>query len=233
MSGGGTLWIHVGTHKTGSTSIQKALHRCKAGLNAVNVAVYPESNAWALANLFIRPELQTTPRLSGWVSAPTPAEFDAGLKDMRQICRGPHSGVVVSSEEFCLLRGPQEAESLRSSLGKMFSRIIPVVVLRNVADWRASRCDQLKKTGNWEAQKALPDAQSTDGEWYYDTAAILAFWSQLGQVIALNYDQSVASKGSILPDFAQAIGQDGLFDEVDLRLNTRSDTPARMSDTQI
>lgn len=162
--GTGTLWLHVGTHKTGTTSIQRALQLSAARLRAAGVAVDPEANAWALANTFLRPEIRSTPR---------------------------------------------------GNYGE------PLIALRNPDDWRAARADQLRKTGNWEAQKALPDDQSADGAWYYDTAAILAFWQGIGTPVVLDYDRICAEEGDILPAFARAIGQPGLFDGLDMRLNTR------------
>lgn len=129
--------------------------------------------------------------------------------------------MIVSSEEFCLLREALEAHAILSTLGRHFTRIVPILVLRNDADWRASRRDQLEKSGMWELQKALPDAASTDGEWYYDRVALLAFWRTIGKLRVIDYDAALAAQGSILPQFASAIELPGLFNDLDLRLNAR------------
>ncbi|WER09571.1 hypothetical protein [Rhodobacter capsulatus] len=39
--------------------------------------------------------------------------------------------------------------------------------------------------------------------------------------MVLDYDRICAEEGDILPAFARAIGQPGLFDGLDMRLNTR------------
>lgn len=220
QAGTGTLWLHVGTHKTGTTSIQRALKLSAARLRAAGVAVFPEVNAWTLANTFLRPEIRSTPRMSYGDPLPDLARL-AAVPAKIAAARGTAPEMVISSEEFCLLRTPLEAFALKSALAPTFARIVPLITLRNPDDWRAARADQLRKTGCWEAQKALPDDQSTDGAWYYDSAAILAFWQGIGTPVVLDYDRICAEEGDILPAFARAIGQPGLFDGLDLRINTR------------
>ena len=217
---GGTLWLHVGTHKTGTTSIQRALRLREAALREVGLRLYPEENAWGLANLFIRAGLRTTPRVKQMTQPPDLAEFRRELAAEHWQLDG--ADMIASSEEFCLLRETMEAHALLSTLGRKFARIVPILVLRNDADWRASRRDQLSKNGMWDLQKALPDAASTDGEWYYDRPALLAFWRAIGELRVIDYDAAMAARGSILPQFAEAIEQPGLFDDIDLRLNRRS-----------
>ncbi|MBE9640254.1 hypothetical protein [Salipiger mangrovisoli] len=217
---GGTLWLHVGTHKTGTTSIQRALRLREGALREAGLRLYPQENAWGLANLFIRAGLRTTPRVAEMTQVPDLAGFRHELAAEHWQLGG--ADMVASSEEFCLLRETIEAHALLSTLGQKFARIVPILVLRNDADWRASRRDQLSKSGMWELQKALPDAASTDGEWYYDRAALLAFWRAIGPVQVIDYDAALATQGSILPPFAAAIEQPGLFDDLDLRLNRRS-----------
>lgn len=216
----GTLWLHVGTHKTGTTSIQRALQLSADRLRQADVATHPEKNAWALANTFLRPEVRSTPRLSGGHPLPYLAQLEAVPAEIAA-ARGTATDMVISSEEFCLLRTPLEAFALKTALGAGFERIVPMIALRKLEDWRASRANQLRKTGNWEAQKALPDDQSTDGAWYYDIAALLRFWQGIGTPVVLDYDRICAEEGDVLPAFARIIGQPGLFDGLDIRLNTR------------
>tara|TARA_R110000787_G_C13431830_1_gene445641 strand:- start:65 stop:790 length:726 start_codon:yes stop_codon:yes gene_type:complete len=217
---GGTLWLHVGTHKTGTTSIQRALRLREAELRGAGRLLHPQENAWGLANLFIRAGLRTTPRVKQTTEPPDLAEFHRELDAGHWQLGG--ADMIVSSEEFCLLRETLEAHALLSTLGQHFARIVPILVLRNDADWRASRRDQLNKSGMLELQKSLPDAASTDGEWYYDRAALLSFWRAIGPLRVIDYDAALAAQGSILPQFAAAIEQPGLFNDLDLRLNIRS-----------
>lgn len=216
----GTLWLHVGTHKTGTTSIQRALSLRGPDLAAAGVALGPDENAWALANLFLRPELRTSPRLQGRTAPRDLAGSDAELARLTG-ARGARPDMVISSEEFCMLRTGLEALALRGTLGALFARIRPVLVLRGEAEWRASREDQLRKNDLWEIQRDLPEAQSVNGEWYYDREAIVDFWRAIGPITVIDYDEAVAREGTILPAFARAIERPGLFGGVDLRLNQR------------
>lgn len=216
----GTLWLHAGTHKTGTSSIQRALQLRREVLAGAGIAVHPAENAIALANLFLRSPLRTTPRLNGLPLPDRPGIFAAEAEALRDL-RGPHDDMVVSSEEFCMMRDALEAHALRSTMLAVFARIVPILFFRNVEDWRRSRADQLRKTGFWDAHKALPDELSADGAWYYDQDAIRGFWSMIGPVVQIDYDDACRRHGSVLPDFARAIGQPSIFDGLEIRLNQR------------
>lgn len=220
MSPRGTLWLHVGTHKTGTTSIQAALAAREDALAAAGVALWPEPNAQDLANHFIRPSLWTIPRMLG-VSAPVDIAVFDDLALRMDEARGDHDDLLISSQEFCMMRDALEAHVLKSTLRQVFARVVPVVAFRDVDDWRASRADELHRVGMWERQDALPDALSSDGDWYYDPAAVRRFWAQIGDVVEIDYDAAVARDGSVLPAFARALGRPSLFDGLDLRLNRR------------
>lgn len=223
MTPRGTLWLHVGTHKTGTTSIQAAVAQRRDALVASGVAVWPEANAQQLANHFIRPSLWTIPRMLG-VSAPVDvAIFDELALRMGEV-RGDAGDLFISSQEFCMMRDALEAQVLKGTLRQVFARVVPIVAFRDVDDWRASRADELNRIGMWERQDSLPDALSSDGDWYYDPPAVRRFWAQIGEVVELDYDRAVARDGSILPDFARALGRDGLFGGLELRLNRRGET---------
>lgn len=222
MTPSGTLWLHVGTHKTGTTSIQRALSLKAVDLAAQGIALSPYENAWRVANLFLRSSLMSTPRLVGMCALPQLSDYD-DIATRLHGSRGDCRDMILSSEEFCMLRDGVEAFALRSFFRPMFARIVPVLATRDIACWRASRADQLRKSGTWEQQKALHEDHSNDGAWYYDHAAIRRFWEAIGPVREIDYDAACAAEGDILPAFARAIGRPGLFDGLDApRLNERS-----------
>lgn len=220
MSPHGTLWLHVGTHKTGTTSIQRAISLREAELAAVGIAIWPEPNAQELANHFIRPSLWTIPRLLG-ISAPVDVAVFDELAARMDEARGDRQDLLISSQEFCMMRDALEAQVIRGTLRQVFERVVPIVAFRDVDEWRASRTDELVRIGMWERQQALPSTLSSDGDWYYDAAAVRRFWAQIGDVVEIDYDAAVTREGSILPAFARALGQPGLFDGLELRLNRR------------
>lgn len=216
----GTLWLHVGTHKTGSTSIQEALSRRAEGLNQRGRRLLPEANAWALANLFLRPNVCSAARMLGTAGPESLKDFDEASAKVAVALRSDRD-MIISSEAFCLMREALEAFAIRAFFRAHFARIVPVVILRREEDWRRSREDQLRKTGLWERQRALADRDSADGSWYYDRGALLRFWSMIGSPQVIDYDEAMAADGSILPAFGRAIGLPDLFEGLDLRLNSR------------
>jgi hypothetical protein len=215
----GVLYLHVGTHKTGTSSFQDYLASQSAALLAEGKRVYPEKNAYRLANLFIRRSLVTSPRHQYdprkpdlRCAAPSLDDFEAGVAAFARHGNLPDD-LVISSEEFCLLREPCELYALKQGMAGLFARIVPVIVLRQMAQWRESRQDQLHKTGLLQAMQSLPDAQSTNGSWYYDHSAIVDFWSRVGKPVVINYEAALASEASVIPALCRAIGHVALATE--------------------
>lgn len=220
----GTLWLHIGTHKTGTTSIQRALQMRRAQLERRDIALHPAENAFLWADRFTRAGVMTSPRMQGALTPPTLDDLQAFPGEVARI-RGPRRDLVVSSENFIFQRDALEAFAMRTLLMAGFARLVVIVAFRRMADWRASRKDQLIKTRLWDRQKALPDQSCVDGAWYYDPPAIRAYWSRMGELREIDYDAAVAADGSILPAFARALDIPDLFDGIDLRLNSRTLRP--------
>ncbi|MFD1508062.1 hypothetical protein [Lacimonas salitolerans] len=224
------LFLHAGPHKTGTTSFQMALWERRG---QQDLAVYVEAasrknpvNAARFANAFTRPGLMTMPRLKGQVPAPD-APLRAAMRAALAAQAPARGDMVISSEAFSHLRGTREAAALRAALAP-FDSVIPILVRRNPADWRAARQDQLRKTGVWETMTALPQGRSSDGPWYYDWQALCDFWAGFGAVRMVDYDAALACDGSVLPALARALDRPGLFDGLeDLWLNRRGEQWAR------
>ncbi|MEL0438410.1 hypothetical protein [Phycobacter sp. K97] len=210
------LFLHVGTHKTGTTSFQAALCSMapqlrRTGFEVLHgkpIARKGSANAFLLANCFIRPSLKTSPRLLR--NAPLPDEANtnrvmAGLTKMVEASTA--RDFVISSEEFCLLRTPEEATLLRHHLTPLFSEIVPILCLRSKEAWAASRENQLKKTSVTPLLEEVSDAESTNGSWYYQTDELRAFWEGIGDLIVIDYDAVLQRDGSVFPALFGAIGQ--------------------------
>jgi len=210
------LFLHVGTHKTGTTSFQAALCEMAPQLRSAGfevlygkpIARKRSANAFLLANCFIRPSLKTSPRLLR--NAPMPDEADtqrvmAGLAKMVE-ASAAHD-FVMSSEEFCLLRTPEEAERLLQHLTPLFSEIVPILCLRSREAWAASRENQLNKTSVTPLLEGVSDAESTNGSWYYQTDELCAFWEGIGRLIVIDYDAVLERDGSVFPALFDAIEQ--------------------------
>lgn len=209
------LFIHVGPHKTGTTSIQAFLARNHLELQDRGVAVYFEemlpgvvrANVWALAHCFIRPELQTPMRLLRPVAPAGSAAATQHVQRFRDWSeRQTAQTCVVSSETFSFLRTDQEADDLKRALRGLFDRVSPILTVRNATDWRRSWHQQLQTMAVWDRVAALPDNLRVDGPWYFDIAGLRRFWEHFGDMVELDYEAALQDHGSIIPPFREAIG---------------------------
>lgn len=211
------LFLHVGTHKTGTTSFQAMLRDQAAALRATGLeplvgppfAPRDSANAHLLANALVRPDLKSPSRLRNTCPVPDAAytaEMIAALHARLSEVTVPD--VVISSEKFCLMRTEDERARLETALRPLFSEIVPVLCLRRVEGWRESWNNQLEKTGTTPLLAGVPDAQSTKGEWYYDTDSIVAFWQSVGPLKVIDYDAALGTDGSILPALFGALERD-------------------------
>ncbi len=218
------LFIHVGTHKTGTTSIQAFLAKSRQSLERQGVAVYSEdkegaqTNAWALAHCFIRPELQTPMRLRGAVQGK--AAITQRLERFRNWCFSQTAPTcVVSSEAFCFLRTDQEFDDLSQILGGLFEQVVPVLTVRSDKEWRKSWDHQLRAMAVLDRIAALPDNARVDGQWYFNVNGLRSFWARFGQVVELDYEAALRDHGSIIPPFCSSIEVIGEELDYDIFLN--------------
>ena len=231
-----TVYLHVGTHKTGTTSIQSYLKDHKnafrrQGMLFVEARIAKHDGSKALRNRnstnfahhFLRGELLTGTR---WRSgspenlARKCAEAAASIEDI--IRASDLSRFIISSEAFCFMRSETEASRLRAFFEALECAIRPIIVFRNAADWRTSFTAQLQKSNFAESRAtvAQPDLRA-DGDWYYDRQAIIAFWSAFGAPIIIDYDEAMRTHASILPPFLDALGLEAPDDHEAYTLNAR------------
>lgn len=235
------LFLHIGTHKTGTTSFQHSLAANSAALMQQGIGVKKEClirpdgrrrhsvMLRGTVNAMVRPELMTGFRVSRLRQGidpdseqrETPEEVAADIASRRA------RSVVASSEGFCFLRTAEEQARVRAFLAATRRKPVILLVHRREADWRASWDNQLRKTPeSWQWLQGLPEAQRPDGEWYFDLAAIRAFWRPLGKLREIDYDAEVAARGSILPALYREISADIAALDLGFRRNIRADLDA-------
>jgi hypothetical protein len=104
---------------------------------------------------------------------------------------------LVSAEGLSFLRTPAERAKLALLARAISARIVPIVVFRSDDDGRASFENQLKKDAAVRARMGDPRfTLLRDG--YFDKAAILRFWSALGEVRRIGYDAAMTAQGDII-----------------------------------
>ena len=237
----GRLILHVGTHKTGTTSFQESLKVNAPLLARRGVGVVDEgftsrtgearsrTNLMALSDLFIRPGVATGYRLR---RGQEPAQgLIGGVRSAWErsawalrLARRPERDLILSSEGMCFLRTPQEARRIKRFLAATRRRPLFLLVTRNPDDWRASWSAQLD--GNKRVRQGLAasdPALRIDAPWYFDLEAIRAFWGALGELHEIDFDAAMAAEGNIVPGLYRAAGIELAGLDVDVRLNTRAE----------
>lgn len=230
---GRRLILHIGTHKTGSTSFQKCLLRNSAALNGRSVRALreknlhhpsgnpvPRCNLAGFAQLLLRDEVRSIARLKGRQETLPAAQRRRRLDRLADRVAGLEAEtVIMSAEGLCFLRDPLEQAALRRFVERTGRRVTTLVVFRQEADWRASWSDQIAKALR-DGPATLADQYGPGGvldDWYYDKDAIRAFWAPF----ALHEIDYAAQDNVIIALFA-ACGVDMTGLNLEFRFNVRS-----------
>lgn len=212
-----TIYLHIGKHKTGSSSIQKFLKRAQYHLGEKgykiisDLEVFPGGglgetsrfNCFHIAHVLLRPGLRTPARLRGRVPIlPDPvavarqvnAFLDAQIE----------SRAILSAEALSFLRSPEEQELYRIMFRGF--QIVPIGFFRQPADWLRSWYAQIEKMG----LEYHPDAAARQGifdfsatSWLVQDENIRAFFGTDG--IYSSYERAIATYRSVLPAFLEAL----------------------------
>ena len=224
------IYLHAGTHKTGSTSIQQFLFVHKGELRRRGYAVLediddspisprpkaPVTNCLLIAHLFLRDDFGSQMKLRWNVRRYGLANRWRGLRALRRkLSEAGGSDIVISAEAFSFLRNWREKLMLRIAFAGY--RLVPVVFLRERESWLASwekqigwLRDKMEEEGRMAngmvddyRQHALSiDPDSTNG----DPVAIRRFFGD--RAIYLSYEEALERWGSTVPAFLAAIGLD-------------------------
>lgn len=201
--------LHVGTHKTGTTSIQSFLIKNAAMLERHGVYV-PSSAKDDLGDGTQTPGHQRIP----WELI---EGDDSALVELLDECaRSDASRVVISSEELELLHDrPQLLDRLRERLVDAGYDVTAIVYFREQAGYLESMYSEMMKRVRFMRfskflEGALHDGAVAVHPHYPVTlryAAFLANWTRIfgaGTIVARPYDAE--SPAALIPDFLRTIG---------------------------
>lgn len=207
---GGPL-LHVGMHKTGSTSIQQFLRDHTGDLLASVGAslpagfLIPELHS-DLPLLVIRPDRTWPARLRfpetqdpRWQAAAT-AHVRAAVAD------APTGAVVWSHEDLSYVRFDDELDRLRDLVGAA-ARV--VIYRRARADFLRSYREQLEATGFAVSDDPTSFAYVETDSWVADHESVVAAYQRgfgPDAVTVIDYDEVVACDGSVIPSFTDLLG---------------------------
>ncbi|WP_157078274.1 hypothetical protein [Sphingobium abikonense] len=205
------IFIHVGFHKTGTTSIQVALTQRREFLSKLNY-LYPHAGVpdWAKFGHHLLPwsvfEIEDNlPSLHGYRATFSQSKKRDIWNRLRQeIARSDSENVILSSEEFDVCSAAEIENVARQLKGY---NIKPVVFVRNLPDLIESLYNTtvVHSSGN----RPFVDFQKNQRS-RLDVAQFVEDWASVssdGKVTVLNYDDPMVRRNSVRA-FLNAIGID-------------------------
>ncbi len=207
--------IHIGTHKTGSTSLQRWLSEHRALLEGQGFGLYEgmhiKDNHIELYLAAMRPERDSFGKQS-LRNVVFDADYSAAVSErVRGFVREcGQENLVFTTEGLSLLRHPDELETLRGFFDGVCGGINVVLYLRNKADYLESyRRQLLKVPGRKKSDTYWSALYVEDDTWLTDYDQLIAAYENAfgaGSVKVIDYDGEMGRRGNIIPSFAEAIG---------------------------
>ncbi len=230
--------LHIGTEKTGSTSLQTALSANRAHLSERGI-LYSEAagslNSRALAAAFCQYSSDDNylARLGiGDVTQHTVWRTDLLDKVRKEVitAQTSHDTFVMSSEHFSSrLVSEGQIASLKSFLLTLFTDIDVACYLRRQDRMAASRHNEVLRAGF--AEPILPNVQTSEGlPLLFDFDALLRRWSELAGQIALKpriFDKKALLDGDVVDDFSKTFLHTRLPERPQRQANVSLSKPAQ------
>ncbi len=232
------LFLHIGTYKTGSTSLQQfALdhaHTLRRNGIALYCGQFRECNHMELHLAALRYERDSFAKLGPCKHITFDERFTEQVahrvRSFLRSCAEP--SVLLTSEGLSLLRHDDEINRLRNILDADNTETTVILYLRDKDDFLRSYTSQLlkvrgRKPSNdfWSALYVERDTWLTD----YDSL-ISAYQNGFGpnNVVVIDYDAEMKERGNIIPSFLDVLGMSPT-ESVDLSsyfLNTTAESSA-------
>jgi hypothetical protein len=233
------IFLHIGSYKTGSTSIQRFLLDHAELLRQKGIAFYhgqfSKENHLELYVAALRYERDSFAKLGACKHITFDANFthEIGAKVQRFLCRCHEPAVVLTSEGLSLLRYPDEIDRLRVMLDAANAEVKVILYLRNKKDFLRSYTNQLLKVKGRTPSKDFNSALYVEPDtWLTDYDALIATYERgfgARNVIVIDYDEQMKGEGNVIPSFLRVLGIDAAphLDVASYFLNTTNKSTAR------
>lgn len=188
----GRLFLHIGPHKTGTTSFQRSLEANAAELTqrGLRPVMEPQmrkgrrTGQWrtalySSADLFLRPELLTGARYLDHVPKLTEVQRANRRARLATYVGGmTEPAVLMSSESFWYLHTENERRWIGEFADAVGREVTVIMARRDPADWRESWEQHLETwSKRFPRMRDFPDSGEMRQDWYYDIDARRTFWS--------------------------------------------------------
>ncbi|WP_445360346.1 hypothetical protein ACJJIL_17525 [Microbulbifer sp. EKSA005] len=201
------LYIHIGTEKTGTTTVQEFLFKNREVLKGEGV-LYPNilnlSNhvGFCLAFMDFNPNSELYSVVGCEPNENSAKEFSGSIleKLAREIVSSDCDTVIISNEHLhSRITTQEEIFKIKEWASKFFDEIEIVCYLRNQADLAVSYYSTLIKSGN-VPERVFPNFSSVPH--YYDYKKLLDGWSAaFGKITVKSFSRSLLKNENIIDDF--------------------------------
>lgn len=211
--------VHIGFHKTGSTSIQTFLARNKTYLRKNEVyfynGAYIDCNHIELHVACMRENRTSTFKIAN--SIIVDRDYRENVKyNVKNFITSLSNGVALfSAEGLSLLIHDDETQFLAEMLPK---DVTIVAYLRNKADYLRSHTAQFKRAGLTNVLDKESHAYVGPDTWLIDYDLRLASFRRTfgaSNVRVIDYDHALRCDGNVIPSFLRAIGVEDSFTKAD------------------
>lgn len=215
------IHVHIGTHKTGSTSIQRYLldnasALARAGYDRYH-GIFPQANHTELHLACLRDDCDSFAKLRHRGTIVFDDAYRQMIGDRVRSFIGrsilPHQ--VLSNEDLSWLRYPEEMKRLRGMLcedGSCEGKVSFVLFLRNREDFlRSYRAQIYKVPGRVESDDPASALYVGKDTWVADFDGLIEAYRAGfpdASLSILDYDRVRQAEGSVIPAYLRAIGLD-------------------------
>jgi hypothetical protein len=227
------LVLHIGTGKTGTTSIQSFMNANRSRLAELGF-LYPRTPGkvrHTRISLSVLPE-ENLERAPAWhrqgFASVTEFREDVHRRLRRELAKAdlPHA---ILSDEALFGAKPIALERIRQLTDELARSVELLVYLRRQDDHLASRYQQVVKVG--ETRRLEERVRAIDLSGFYDYRAKLARWQKaMGSAtfVVRRFERASFADGSLHQDFLNAVGVDARADELEqvTQLNESLDAEA-------
>jgi hypothetical protein len=208
--------LHVGVHRTGTTSIQRFLREHLGAPGFPFGHMEPDLH-FEIGLYGARPERVNREYLEATYDVPTPPDIERMVRGWIDAARAAGSNLVLSSETISYLRFADEIDRVVDLFeGAGADDIEVIFVQRDPASFLESYRLAMAVVEHRGLDNLSDITEISEDSWLVDYEARIALWERRCRVHVFDLETAVAEEGSIIPSVARVVG----IDPVEYRLNS-------------